>query len=327
MSSSPILKQIRGKSKENHAKTGLISYVLCFFVAILSGGLILLNLLVPGLFIIVGLFLVVPLIFALQVSINIMKSEAVMTFKGFISLIGIYFTEHFRSTFRVLKSGLFSIGVFAFFFLTSSLICSTAFYNSDFLGMKSLIADIQSANLADYDVLMSIYNDHLYLINVFLICTVFVSSVCMVMTFIYFASKYSFTLTYRINEPKYTGRMLMMVTENLLRNHRKEFLVAHWGTNFPMVIVFLGSYALGAYVGTLYSFDFNSLFTFGLSFALAISLITFGSKYFANKEAIADYFRPMYLLELKKLNKHLSKSIQEMIKSFEEDTKKDSEES
>lgn len=327
MSANTILQQIRIKSKENHAKTGLISYVLCFFVGILSAGLILLNLLVPGLFIVVGLLLVIPLIFALQVSINILKSEAVMTFKGFISLFGIYFTEHFRSTFRVLRSGLLALGVFVIFFLTSSLVCSTSFFNADFLGMKSLIDDIQSANLADYDVIMSIYNDHLYLINVFLICTIFVSSFCMVCTFIYFASKASFTLTYRINEPKYTGKMLMMVTDNLLRNYRKEFLIAHWGSNFPMVIIFLGSFASGAYVGTLYNFDYNSLFTFGLAFALLISLTLFGSKYYANKEAIADYFRPTYLIELEKFNKNLSKSIQEMLKSFENDTKKDSEES
>ena len=106
MSSVSILQQIRVKSKENHAKIGLISYILCFFVGVVSAGLLLLNLLIPGLFIIVGAFLIIPLIFALQVSINIMKSEAVMTFKGFVSLIGVYFSEHFRSTFRVLRSGL-----------------------------------------------------------------------------------------------------------------------------------------------------------------------------------------------------------------------------
>ena len=250
-----------------------------------------------------------------------------MTFKGFISLIGVYFSEHFRSTFRVLRSGLISLGVSIVLYLTSILVCSGAFYSADFLGMKALINDIQNANLADYDVLMSIYNDHILLINVFMICTVFVAAVMFVILFTYLAGKQSYSLAYRIKEVQYTGRMFMMVTDSLLKNNKREFLKTHWGLNFPMVIIFLGSFALGSYVGTFYNFDYNSLFTFGLAFALAISLTIYGSKYYANKEAIADYFYPMYLKEVKKLNKNLSKSIQEMLKSIEDDTKKDSEES
>ena len=165
-----------------------------------------------------------------------------MTFKGFISLIGIYFSEHFRSTFRVIKSGLISLGISIVLLLTSILVCYASFYETNFLGMRSLIEDIQKANLADYDVLMSIYSDHALLIHIYLICTVFVAATLFVILFIYLASKHSFTLTYRIKEPKYTGRMFLMITDNVLKDHRKEFLKAHFGTNYPMIIIFLGSF-------------------------------------------------------------------------------------
>ena len=325
-----MIQEIRQNSKKNHAKNGLISYILFFFAALLSAGLVLINLLVPALFLLVGPLLIIPILFSAQVATNIMREENVMTFKDFLTCFGIYFTEHFRSSFRVIRSALVGLIAFVAISLTSSLVCSIAFYNADFMGTKSFVDTIQNSNIYDYDVLQSIYTDYYYLIHTYLVCTLYIANTAFIVVFTYFASKFSFTLPIRIDDLKYTGRMISVVTENVMKNNRKKFLKAYWGINFPMIIIFLAGFALGSYIGTLYSFDYNAMFTFGLAIAILLSFGFYGPKYFANKEAIADYFLPMYRVEQAKLTKNVSKTIEDMLKSFnnkDENTKKDSEES
>ena len=325
-----MIKEIYQNSKKNHAKNGLISYILFFFAAILAAGLVLINLVVPALFLLVGPLLIIPIIFSAQIATNIMRNENVVTFKDFLTCFGIYFTEHFRSSFRVIKSALFGLAVFGVLSLTSSIVCSIAFYNADFLGTKSFVDTLQHSNIYDSEVLQSIYSDYYHLIHTYLICTLYTANTGFILVFTYFASKFSFMLPVRIDDIKCTGRMISTISENIIKNHRKQFLQAYWGINFPMVILFLGGFALGSYIGTLYSFDYNAMFTFGLALAILISFGFYGPKYFANKEAIANYFMPMYLEELTKLTNDISNKIEDIIKSFnnkDENTKKDSEES
>ena len=330
MANTSIIKEIRANSKKNHANNGLISYVLFFFAAVLAAGLVLINLLVPALFLLVGPLLIIPILFSAQIATNIMRNENVMTFKDFLTCFGIYFTEHFRSSFRVIRSALFGLAVFGVLSLTSSVVCSATFYNADFLGTKIFVDTLQNSNIYDYEVLQSIYTDYYFLIHTYLICTLYTSNTGFILVFTYFASKYSFMLPVRIDDMKYTGRMISAISENVLKNYRKQFLQVYWGINFPMVILFLGGFALGSYIGTLYSFDYNAMFTFGLAVAILLSFGFYGPKYFANKEAIADYFMPMYRAEQTKLTKNISNKIEDMLKSFnnkDENTKKDSEES
>lgn len=330
MSQSFKFQELRSISKKNHIKNGLISYAIYFFTALIGAGIVLLNLLVPFLIVILGPLVMLPLFFACQVAINMMREEKILTFKDFLTCFGIYFTEHFRSTYRVIKSGLISLAIFIGVLLTSILLTVICFNNTNFMNWLQLIQELQESNLSDYDVLMYIYEKYQYLINVFVICILLPACTCFTFSFIYLISRYSYSITRRISDIKHPGKYLSLVSEATIKNNRKLFLKCYWSTNFPIVILFIGGFALGGYVGSLYNMNFNSIYSFGLAIALFIAFAVYGPKYYANKEAICIYLTESYKNEQKILNSQLTDNLNNLLKKMEkepEDTKKDSEES
>ena len=105
-------------SKQNHRKNGLISYVIFFFSTIFSCGFIALNIIFPTIFLITVPFVVIPLFFACQISIVLMRDAEQLTLGGYFRCFFGYFGEHFRSTFRVIRSMLFSLIFFGGLLLT-----------------------------------------------------------------------------------------------------------------------------------------------------------------------------------------------------------------
>ena len=305
------------------------SYIVFFFSSILAAGLILLNLFLPGLFLIIVPFLVIPLLFAAQFASSAIGEGHFMSLKGFFACFGLYFTEHFRSTYKVIKTSLISFGIFLAIFLTSNLVVFTSFNSTNFLNTQAFVEDIANSDMGDITVIETLIEQYRFLLDTYLICTLLPSSFIFVVLVTYFMSLNSYSMFYRISCVDAPGRAIAVIYERTLKANRKLFVKCHWGLNYPLVILFLGGFALGGYIGFLYSYNFNSIFTFGLAIAVFISFAAFGPKYFANKHAIADYLAPHFYQELNKSIKS-DINIDDLLKKLNDlpdDTKKDSEES
>ena len=323
-------KELSQISSNYHAGNGYLAYVLLFFASLLAGGILLLNLLLPFLFLILVPFVALPLLFACQVALDVIKTERFLTFRQFLKCFAVYFSEHFRSTYRVLRSILYSLIVYGGVLLTSIFIVSLAFYYTDFMNTSAFVNEMMHADLYDVEVLDSIITDYRLYLETILLCTNLPALSLACLTFSYLISKNSFSLIYRLKEFKYNGKFFANISDLIRKNNKKLYLQCYWSLNWPLVIFFLLSLGGGGYVGYLYSFNYNSIFTFGFAISIFVTFTLFGAKYYSNKQAIAEYLLPEYKVEEFTLNSQLTDVLQDLVNKFQkdhEDTKKDSDES
>ena len=157
---------------------------------------------------------------------------------------------------------------------------------------------------------------------------------------LYFYSTTGHSFFLRMSGVKYPGNYIKDLFLRVVRKNRGEFLKYYFALNWPLYVLFIGGLALGGYIGTFFRFDYSSIFTFGLAFAIFMSFGLYGSIYFANKEAI--YFAllgkiqkedEIFKEEVKRTLQRMvnSEDVQEIIKELDNETqeeqKNDSEES
>ena len=323
-------KELSKNSQKYHANSGYMAYILFFFGSLFSAGLLLINLLFPFLFIIIVPLFVIPIIFACQVALDVLKTERFLTFRDFLKCFTIYFSEHFRSTFRVLRSFAISLVAFGSVLLTSIFAVSLSFYYTDFMGSVAFVNDIINSDLSDIEVIESIINDYRLYIDTVLICTELPALVASSLTFSYLVSRNSFNLIYRLKDFKYSGKYFASISDSMIKNNKKLYLQCYWSLNWPMILLFLLGLSIGGYIGYLYSYSYNAIFTFGFSIAVFVSFAIYGAKYYANKQAIAEYLLPEYKVEEFNFNSQFKDVLKDLINKMQnnaEDTKKDSDES
>ena len=129
-----------------------------------------------------------------------------------------------------------------------------------------------------------------------------------------------------MNDYKHPGKYITDVAYLTRKNNKKLYLKCFWSLNWPLAVLLVLSYALGTYIGYIYSFCSNAMFTFALAISIFISFSVFGPKYLANKQAIAEYMAPYYKMEEDKLKMQFQNILDELTKASEE-TKIDSNES
>ena len=102
-------KELSGLSRENYRKNGYVAYIIFFFSILIVCSVIAINLVLPLFFYILVPLIIVPAFFAGQAAIILLRDAPQLTLGGFFKCFFGYYGEHFRSTFRVLKSFLFSL--------------------------------------------------------------------------------------------------------------------------------------------------------------------------------------------------------------------------
>ena len=327
MSNGFNFKQISEISRENHRKNGLISYVIFFFSALLTGGLVLLNLLFSYLFVIIVPLLVIPIIFACQTAIMLLREQPTLTFKGFLKCYAIYFSELFSSTYRILRSVLFALIFYGGVLLTSFIVVFPAFYFTNYQGFATLVNTTSIESLYSVEYLDYILNEYKTLLNTVSICTTFPAISAFTLMFTYFISRNSYSHIYRMSGLAKSGRAIGAISDLVRKNNRKLYLKCYWSLNWPIVALFVVSFAFGSYIGYLYYPDAFSMYTFALAIAIFISFTIYGPKYLANKQAIADYLSPYYKMEENNMKMKFQDVLNELLKAKEDETKKDSNES
>ena len=328
MRTSLNIKDLRKNSAQNSHKNGIIAYILFLFSALLSCGFIALNLLVSWFFIFTVPMFVLPLMFACQAASRLMRDTSTLTLGGFFRCFFGYFADHFRASFRTIRSALFSLIFYGGVLLTSYSVVLPCFYAFHYLNFKTFVDSLTLFVTESFNV-DAFLDEYTQTFNMIGVCTSFPALTAFAFVFVYLADRQSVSIFYRLDNAKNNGRFLTMINDGVLKNNRKQFNKAYWALNWPFYLLFILGFAGGAYLGYLYSFTSNSLFTFGLIGALFVSFVIYGPTLMANKEAIYISLKNEYINEEALLKVRLANHINDFLNQYasKEDTKKDSDES
>ena len=311
-------KELWGISRENYHKNGYISYVIFFFSMLLVGGFIAINLVLPYFFYLLVPFIIIPIFFACQASSILLRDAEQLTLGGFFKCFFGYFGEHFRSTFKVIRSLLISLAFYGGILITSLIVVFTTFYVTNYCYFTDFVNSINLLQLTSMDEINALIEKYSLAINMFGVFTTYPASTVFAFVFIYLCSKNSVSLFYRLNNYKITGIYISKIHSLVMKNNKKTFLKYYWSLNWPLIVFFIGGFALGSYVGYLYQFNATSLYTFGLIIAIFIAYFFYGPTYLANKEAIYIALKDEYEVEANTLAVEIANSMEEFLKKMKE---------
>ena len=190
-----------------------------------------------------------------------------------------------------------------------------------------------------YEAIETVYTENAEFFKIYNIANYLPQLFAVSVMGLFFFSTTGHSFFLRVSGVKYSGNYIRDLFIRVIRKNRGEFLKYYFALNWPLYVLFIGGFVLGAYVGSIFEFDYTSMFAFGVAFAIFLSFGIYGSIYFANKEAI--YFAMLdkiqkedlvFKEEVKRTLQRLagSENIQEILKEFEEpneEQKNDSEES
>ena len=333
------ISELREQSRQNLRKNGLISVAIMFFCGLICGAVTLAGLLFVDLFIIIVPLIVLPTMFAFQRAIIALRTEGTLTFSLVFSGYGQYFNPRFSSTYSFWRNFLWLLIVYVGVGMIAMFASNLYFYYTDFMGFTDILNQMLEAGLS-YETLEAILNEHADFFAIYYMANSLPQLFAVAIMGLYFYSTTGHSFFLRVSGVKYPGNYIRDLFIRVVRKNRGEFLKYYFALNWPLYVLFIGGLALGGYVGSLFRFEYGSIFTFALAFAILLSFGLYGSIYFANKEAI--YFALLDKIqkednilkeEVKRTLQHMvgSEEIQEIIKELDngnvEEQKNDSEES
>lgn len=279
------ISELINTSKQNMRKNGLFSIIIMFFAGLICASVLMVNLLFADLFLIVVPLIVLPTLFSFQRAIIVLREENVLSFSLVLSGYRQYFSPRFASTYSFFKSLLKLLIVFVASTFIASLVVNLYFYNADIMGFKQ-IADQIMYSITSYEELYAIIEEHADLFALYEMATMLPPLFLVTIFGLFFFSISGHSFFVRISALKYPGSYLKELFARFYKNNRASFLRSYFALNWPLYLLFVGGLALGAYVGSIFSFTYGSIFTFAVAFAIFLSIGVYGSIYFANKEAL-----------------------------------------
>ena len=317
-------------SMENYRKNGFISHVIFLLLSLFAAAFLLLCLFYVDLFLIIVPLIAIPIFFACQVIVILLRDESYLSLGGFFNCFKNYFTPKFASTFRVIRSALFSLAVYLVFAIVYGIIINLSFYNTNFLGYYDIaneMAQLLLSGSADVEYLISNYYSFF---NSLLIYTNVPSLFVFAIVFSYHICSNSVGLFDRLNNPNDVGRLNKEVHLSLRKKYSREFNWMFIKLNWPLFLLFLLGFAGGVSIGYFWLETYNGVFTIGIVLAIVASFGLYGPFFLANNETIYKMFEDRYKEEKILLKGKISESLEDLIKKMEEendDEKKDSNES
>ena len=334
------ISELREQSRKNFNRNGLICIAIMFFCALICGAVMLANLLFADLFIFLVPLIILPTMFAFQRAMVALRTENTLTFSMVFSGYGQYFNPRFSSTYSFWKNALWLVIVYFGIGFISIFAVNLYFYYVDFMGFRDIIHQLMDAGLS-YEAIGVIYENNADFFVIYNMTNYLPQLFAVSIMGLFFFSTTGHSFFLRVSGVKYPGNYIKDLFIRVIRKNRGEFLKYYFALNWPLYILFIGGLALGGYIGSIFRFDYGSIFTFGLAFAIFLSFGIYGSIYFANKEAIYFAMLDKIQKEDAALKEEVKKTIQrfanpeqlqEILKEFEqeqneEEQKNDSEES
>ena len=322
-------REVLTKSNEIYRQNGLISHIIYFFLSILAGAFILLGIFYVDLLLLIVPFVLIPLIFASHIITISLRNSELLTFKGFMRSIFIYYSPKFSSTFRVIKNALWTLIMYASSLSILLILVNLLFYFFNYHGYASIYQSLYNSLATSYESFYNVLAANETFVNEMLIFveipTLFLSS----FFYLYLTTKSSISLFIRTEPTLFTGKFCTYLNAKVLRNNRKEITPLFIKLNWPLFVLFILGFAGGVIVGYLVFKDYGSIFSISLAISIILSFGVYGPRLESNNEAIYLKYKEKYLEESDKYLKSIDSSLQavlEQIKELEK-TKKDSNES
>ena len=306
-------KEYVSYSRENVRKNGLFSFIIFFFAALLVSAMFCLNLLFDYAFILAVPLLILPTMFAFQRAIIILRDADTLSFSLVFSGYRKYFSERFMSTYSFFKTLLWVGITYLALSFVSSLAVNIIFYTTNYMGYTDMIYEIIEAPLT-VESLEVIYENHIDLFNIYrMFLALPPLSICSLLS-LFFFSRNSTSFFMRSSAVTFSGKYISNLSALTHRRYSKKFYSMFFYLNWPLFVLYIGGFALGGYLGSLYHFDLNTIFTFGVALGLFVSFALFGFKYFANKEAIYKSL----LNEYQETDEYIKRSNQEKMEKLKQ---------
>ena len=277
--------EIRNLSRENVKKNGFIAIIVFFFMALISGSMVLLNLLFHGLYIIVIPLMVLPTCFAFQFALVALRESDTLSFSLVFTGFKRYFNQRFLGTYMVFKSLLWMLIIYVASLVTTSIVINLSFYVSNFMGFRDLINEILYEEMTT-EALDYLISSNQTLFDIYMVGISLPPLVALSYGGLLFYTRNSVSFFLRLSDLKYPGVYLSQLHLTMIKGNRRKFYKTMFALNWPVLVLFTLGFALGGYIGYLYQFNYSTMFTFGLALAIFLSFGLYGFKYFANKEAI-----------------------------------------
>ena len=310
------MKELWAISCSNHRKNGLIPYIIFLFTSLLMAGFLALGLISPLILILVVPLFVIPLFFAAEVSVISLRDMTYFTFRNFFKAFGFYFTNQFNSTYRVLKSMLFSLIFYGGTLLTSIFVSVIAFYFTNYCGFHEFIHSISIMDVISSEELLALIDKYEYLFNMLGVCTALPSVAMFYFAFMFLIEKNSISMFHRMENLSGSGKLMSDVHTLVYKNNKKLFLKYYLGLSWPLFDLIVGGFALGAYLGTLYQVNATVMCVIGIGTSLVLSLTIYGNMHLASKEAIYHVFKEEYINETNKIKKRVIKTLDSLIEEI-----------
>lgn len=324
-------KELVAKSNEIHRKNGLISHLIFLLLGLLAAAFSLLGIFSALLEILIVPFIILPILFAATFLSLYLREASYISFKGFLISFATYFSNKFRSTFGVLRSGAIGIIIFTVVTLIYFPALNLSLYQTNWMNMQGILGDLTSLSTLDVESMLLIIDAHKEFFDILTILN-FIPPY-FVFGFVFFVSstKNSISLFDRLNTKEgVPGRFNYLVHQNVMRKFRGEYNKRFYGLNWPMFVIFIASFALGTFLGYLVKKDFSTIYSFGMALSLFACFGIYGPFFISNNEAIYESFSAQYIDEKGGVTEEIAKALEEALKQMEkedEDTKKDSDES
>ena len=322
-------KEFRALMWENYRKNGMISHILFLFIMLLACSILMLGLFLYDLVLIFVPFVILPCLFVCEIATISFRDQSLMTLRGFFRCFKTYFSEKFNSTFRFFLSLLIGFLVSIIFGVIYITIIISILYHINFMDYQIVFNELNELLQQDYPNIIEFINAHKDFANTIAVICYVPTLFVFYLTFIFISTRHSVSLFNRLdNDAEAPGWISKTQTAEVIKKNRLSFTLTQLSYAWPLYILFIIGFGIGAYAGYMWVGTYASALTVGLSLALYMAYGIYGPFLLAGNEALYTKYRDQYSMIDKRMEQMFESTIEELIKKKEEeDTKKDSNES
>ena len=297
-------KTLINKAKEKYHYDASNTWVLGIICGLFCAAFVFLNFFISGIGILIIPLLVLPFFFACYLSHLDLLKDKTLTFKSHWRNFFLFFVPPFNSSFRFWKSFFKSLLVFIIAMTAISFIYQFFISDADFEYIYNTFYNLQDA-LYDTEVefseeyLANILKENNYLLANYLLIAFDIPFLVAVLAFIYFISKSSISIYFKLHFKSSNPMLLKMTINDIIRKNRKTYFKNYLTLNWPLFVLLAIGFTLGLIISRQYYYNPLTCLTFAIVAGLALTIF-FMPFYFPNMEVLYDTMEEEFKAESEK---------------------------